>query len=149
MTTNQDVIECLMCLNKHLMPQGTVILELPHPSEIFAMVDCTRNGWEVPLVDENGEESGKLKVVWGDDDDEFDPIAQVRQFSVAMELEGAEEPQSIRETVPLRLFTTQEVDALARCAGFSVKRMYGALDADVSVDDEEEAFRMVCVLQKQ
>ena len=49
----------------------------------------------------------------------------------------------------MRLFTAQEIDALARCAGFAVVDTYGALQDDVAPDDEEEAFRLVCVLQKQ
>jgi hypothetical protein len=85
------------------------------------MVECTRNGWEVPLEDENGEQTGQLKIIWGDDNDEIDPITQVRQFSVALELKGVDNAdtdlQSVREIVPLRLFTTQAIAALAVIGG--------------------------------
>jgi hypothetical protein len=50
--------------------------------------------------------------------------------------------------VPLRLFTAQEIDALARCAGFEMVEMYGSLDEEVKVDDEDLAFRLVSVLRK-
>jgi SAM-dependent methyltransferase len=172
LTTNDQVISCFESIQKALMPRGTLILELPHPRETFSLVECTRNGWEVPLENEKGEEYGELAIVWGDDDDEFDPIRQVRQFTVSMDLTMNDdddsvnngngsgnapngnmgensELQSVREVIPLRLFTAQEIDALGRIAGFRVMSMHGALADDVSVNDEEEAFRLVCVLQKQ
>ena len=153
LTTNTEVISCFKSINKVLSPGGTLILELPHPRETFTMVECTKNGWEVPLEDENGEDTGELEIVWGDDNDEFDEIKQVRQFTVAMELKGVENAdpnlQSVREVVPMRLFTTQEIDALALIAGFKVVSLHGALCEGVEVNDEDQAFRLVCVLQKE
>ena len=158
LTTNDDVIDCFQSTSNALRPGGTLIIELPHPRETFAMVECTRNGWEVPLEDDEGTEYGELKVIWGDDDDPFDPIRQVRDFSVALELSGVDENdadgemkqlQSVREVVPMRLFTAQEMDALARCAGLRVVAMYGALSEEVAVDSDDEAFRLVCILRKE
>jgi len=188
LTTNTDVIHCLESIHRAVRDGGTLWVELPHPRETFAMVDCTRNGWKVPLDlttinksaesldDDNDDEdetstsssTAQLEIVWGDQDDDFDPITQVRQFTVAMELTGDNIPPellllddpslpqqqqpttiSIREVVPMRLFTAQEIDALARCAGWKVVAMYGALEEDVTVDDEQAAFRLVCALQKQ
>ncbi|KAL9189025.1 hypothetical protein ACHAXT_011515 [Thalassiosira profunda] len=166
MLTNDDVIQCFTSIGAVLKAGGTVVVELPHPRETFTVGECTRNGWEVPLVEEdkNGEEKeyGELKIVWGDEDDDFDPVAQVRQFTVEMELkvndandlpDTASFPQmangttSLKEVVPMRLFTLQEMEALARCAGLEMVATYGALD-DVPIEDEQEAFRMVCVLRK-
>ena len=117
------------------------------------MVECTRNGWDVPLEDENGAKSGELKIIWGDDDDDFDPIDQVRQFTVSMELNGEDSSkaplQSVREVVPMRHFTSQEIDLLARLSGFEVMALHGALQFDVDVTDDDQAFRLVCVLQKK
>lgn len=153
LTTNEEVISCFQCIHRALRPKGTFILELPHPRETFSMVKCTRNGWDVPLEDENGAISGELKIVWGDDDDDFDPIDQVRQFTVSMELTGdnpSEAPlQSVKEVVPMRHFTSQEIDLLARLVGFEVMSMHGALQFDVGVNDDDQAFRLVCVLQKK
>lgn len=158
LTKNQDIIDCFQSIHKVLVPGGTVIIELPHPREVFSMVECTRNEWAVPL-DEDDPDAGELEIIWGDDGDDFDPVQQVRQFTVSMRLkDGAKSisddsesniPSSVREVVPIRLFTAQELDALARCTGFSVIEMYGALDEEVGVDDGEEAYRLVCVLQKQ
>jgi len=158
LTTNDDVIDCFQSTFNALRPGGTLIIELPHPRETFTMVECTRNGWEVPLEDDEGTEYGELKVIWGDDDDPFDPIRQVRDFTVALELTGVDENdtdgemkqlQSVREVVPMRLFTAQEMDALARCAGLRIVAMYGALSEEVDVDNDDEAFRLVCILRKE
>jgi SAM-dependent methyltransferase len=153
MTTNADVIACFRTAYDALLPEGTLVVELPHPRETFSMVECTRNGWQVPLEDDMGNEYGELQIVWGDDNDVFDPIMQVRHFTVSMELKGddnaiAKGQQKVKEVVPMRLFTAQEIDALAHCSGFEVAAMYGALASDVSVDDEDEAFRLVCVMRK-
>lgn len=166
LTTNEQVVRCFRCIHRCLNTGGTLIVELPHPREIFSLVECTRNGWEVPLEDENGNTSGELKIVWGDDDDEFDPITQIRQFTVSMELveeEGGggdkatttkasssnKALQSVKEVVPMRHFTSQEIDALAGISGFDVVSLHGALARDVDVNDTDEAFRLVCVLQKK
>lgn len=82
----------------------------------------TRNRWEVPLEDEEGEEYGELKIIWDDDDDKFDPIRQVRDFTVAMDLVVSEDMKgkideadigSVKEIVPMRLFTYQEIEAMS------------------------------------
>jgi len=172
--TNDDIIACLSSIHSVLKSGGTVVIELPHPRETFSMGECTRNGWTVPLVEdaddeEGGEkEYGELNIVWGEEGDEFDPVTQVRQFTVGLELkvnnledipkdeetsplflQMAEDGRtSVREVVPMRLFTLQEIDALGRCAGFELVAKYGALIEGVSIEDEDEAFRMVCVLRK-
>lgn len=159
--TNDDVLSCLTSVHSALRTGGTMVIELPHPRETFSMGECTRNGWTVPLVEDDGggdeREYGELKIVWGDDGDDFDPIAQVRRFTVGLELtveDGAEVPEGmegksgVREVVPMRLFTMQEIDALARCAGFEVADRHGALEDGVPIDGEDEAFRMVCTLCK-
>mmetsp|Transcript_5800 Transcript_5800/g.6443 ORF Transcript_5800/g.6443 Transcript_5800/m.6443 type:complete len:413 (-) Transcript_5800:1387-2625(-) len=161
LTTNPQVISCFNCIHRVLQPGGTLILELPHPRETFSLVECTRNGWDIPLEDENGNISGELKIVWGDDNDSFDPIKQVRQFTVSMKLTGNHALQvsdgtsdnstttQVSEVVPMRHFTSQEIDVLAQITGFEVMSMHGAVAHDVNVNDDDEAFRLVCVLQKQ
>jgi SAM-dependent methyltransferase len=147
MLTNNDAIACFRTVHASLNAGGTLILELPHPRETFTMVDCTRNGWEVPF--EDGSER-VLHIVWGDEDDAFDPIRQVRDFTVEMKVLGGAgtQEQGVKEIVPLRQYTAQEIDVLATIAGFQVVGMYGALFQDVSVNDDDQAYRLVCVLHK-
>jgi hypothetical protein len=189
MLTNQDVIDCFNSMYRALVSNGTVFIELPHPREAtFNMIECTRNGWKVPLEqkdrnlnlrnDEDGMDTfideSELSIVWGDDGDEFDPITQIRKFSIRFDLLGLKEErqnvdgnygeglggspyatsdyksmQSMHQVVPMRLFTAQEIDALARCAGFEVVAMFGALEEGVSVNDEDASYRLVSVLRKQ
>ena len=150
LTSNDDVRACLQGIHDVLTDNGTLILELPHPRETFRMVECTRNGWKVPLEDVgDGSDSGELAIVWGDDNDEFDEITQVRQFTVRMQLTGTgEEDVTLQEVVPMRLFTAQEMEALATAAGFRVASLHGALEEGVEVNDEDAAYRLVVVLQK-
>ena len=148
MNTNDDVRQCLNTINACLVPGGTLVIELPHPRETFSMVECTRNGWKVPLEDEGGEGAGELAIIWGDDDDEFDPITQVRQFTVRMSLRGTQDDKTVEEVVPLRLFTAQEVEALAAASNFRVASLHGALEEGVTANDEDAAYRLVAVLQK-
>ena len=69
-----------------------------------------------------------------------------------MELKGVENSdpdlQSVSKVIPLRLFTTQEIDALAHIAGFKLASLHGALADGVDVNDEDLAFCLVSVLQK-
>jgi len=51
--------------------------------------------------------------------------------------------------VPMRHFTSQEIDLLARLSGFEIMSMHGALQFDVDVNDDDQAFRLVCVLQRK
>jgi SAM-dependent methyltransferase len=150
LTTNADVRACLTSIRESLVANGTLIVELPHPKETFALGACTRNAWAVPLDDDTGTEAGQLEILWGDEADDFDAISQVRQFTVRMELQGVpnETPVQLSQVVPMRLFTAQEMDALATACGFTIVAMHGALESNVSVDDEDAAYRLVCVLQK-
>lgn len=181
--TNDDVITFFSSLHSVMKSGATVVIELPHPREIFGMGECTTNGWTVPLVDEEGHgamnngddgkgrEYGQLNIVWGEEGDAFDPVSQIRHFSIGFELtvnDINDVPQNddtsilfsqnnmmsdgkinVREVVPLRMFTLQEIGALAQCAGFEIVAKYGALSENVSIDDEDEAFRMVCVLRRK
>lgn len=160
--TNTDVLQCFHCIYNVLTPNGTLIIELPHPQETFTMIECTKNAWKVPLEiseSDNSIEEGdvtSLNVQWGGEKDMLDPIAQVRNLTVLLELvaentntKKTTSIQKISQVVPTRLFTAQEIDALARGSGFEVVAMYGALDKDISIHDPELAYRMVCVLRKK
>jgi SAM-dependent methyltransferase len=159
--TTDDVIRCFDCVYKTLNPGGTLIVELPHPQEVLGVMECTKNTWTVPLdgSGDDQERTEKLVIVWGDEDDPLDPITQVKDFTVEFQLRGCAESDwrrlgmdssTLHQVVPMRLFTAGEMEALARCSGFRVAAMYGALEPEVLVDmgNEELAFRMICVLQK-
>lgn len=158
LSTNADALDMLRSVGSLVRSGGTLVLELPHPRELFSLVECTRNGWTVPLEsndEDDHDEGGELEVVWGDDDDVFCPVTQIRHATVELRLtyrDGSAtrtRRRRVREVVPMRHYTAQEVDALAVGSGcWSVAAMYGALDADVKVTDDEAAYRLVCVLRR-
>ena len=78
------------------------------------------------------------------------PRAQVRQATVELELEREGKiVQRVRQSLPQREFTPQELIAYATASGmFDEPTFYGALDLAVSVYDEEEAYRLVAVLRR-
>ena len=81
---------------------------------------------------------------WGAEEDAFDPLTQVRQASVVFE---TDQGQSIKDVVPTREYTLQELRLLADAAGFVDVATYGALDAAfIPADDDELAYRLVVVL---
>jgi len=143
-----DVIKCFQSIHRVLSEDGTLIVELSHPKETFNMLTCTRNTWEVPIDLDDGAE-GTLKVLWGDESDEFDPIKQLRDLTVQFELDAGAFSTNVTQIIPTRLFTSQEMNALAYGGGFEVVQMYGSLNEDVDVYDTELAYRMVCVLRKR
>jgi hypothetical protein len=119
-----------------------------------------------------GQQLGKLEIIWGDDSDSFNPVSQVREFTISMELTSSDDDgsggddnddklsslangmQSADDIVPMSIFTSQEIDALASCAGFELVAQYGALSSDeedgvvVDIQDEDLAYRMVLKLRK-
>ena len=54
----------------------------------------------------------------------------------------------LENCVAQRLFTSREMDLLARLTGFEVVGVYGALDLEVEIDDEESYVLVMC-LRKQ
>ena len=79
----------------------------------------------------------------------MDPVSQVAQVTTTLTIWEGKRKQVIRDRALQRRFTVQEVDALARASGgLEAVAWYGGLDMDVAIDDPEEAWRMVAVLQK-
>ena len=122
----------------------------PPPSEGWTVPEGQDNGLGIGLDGEDG--GGFLEVIWGDDADEFNPITQIRQASVELSLErGDQVVQQVKQTLPQREYTAQELVAYAAASGvFEEPRFYGALEPEfVDVADEEAAFRLVAVLTKR
>jgi hypothetical protein len=79
----------------------------------------------------------------------MNPVSQVAQVTTTLTIWEGKRKQVIRDRAFQRRFTVQEVDALARASGsLETVAWYGGLDMDVAIDDPEQAWRMVAVLQK-
>ena len=66
-------------------------------------------------------EDAQLEVWWGHEGDSYDPFTQVLEKSIEIDvmLRGGER-RVLRDDVPLRQFTYQEMLLLASAAGFKV-----------------------------
>lgn len=185
---------CLSYTCRVIRPQGLLVIELSHPSELFdgsflspdGFVDC----WEVDergnaefserassttgnedddessLADKNEEdiddeedddidfeselEGKRVLVEYGRFGDAFDPETQILSRTVGLSLFDEEGTllHSGVESVEQRQFTYQEIELLAMQSGWNVVGVYGDLNAEVELFDEE-AYRMVIVLQKE
>jgi hypothetical protein len=121
--SHEDAISCFEAAYNITKSSSTLILELPHPKELFSLGDCTKNEWIVPLVegselsdggfeDDEDQDSlvpfGNLHVVWGDDHDSFDPLTQVRQMSISMTLSAASPAAAVDDASGNRNITQAE-----------------------------------------
>jgi len=145
--TNDDFIACLNSCRSVLAPNGIIVLELQHPNDVFKATELTGDAWEV----NDTERESMLLVEWGRDTDEFDAISQVLQRHISFNVISKKgEIVSSKEVVlPQRLYTANEIDALARVCGFDIVQHCGALDLAVPLDDEQQACRMVVILKPQ
>lgn len=102
---------------------------------------------------DEGEGAGARRVLveYGREGDAFDPGTQVLGRTVGLSLFDPEGNlvSSATEVVPQRQFGLQEVDLLARAAGFRVASVHGDVDLGVGLE-AEGAYRMVvCLLRKE
>eukprot|EP00877_Chromochloris_zofingiensis_P000935 jgi/Chrzof1/10842/Cz05g14060.t1 len=147
MLDNHQAASCFNSVGRHLRQGGLFILELAHPGDLFDGTYITGNAaaemWEV-------ETSGrKLLVEWGSELDDFDPVSQVLNRTVTINLMKGEEVSDclLEQVVPYRQYTAQEVDLLATMTGFQVVGMYGEMQTDVDLY-HEDAYRLIVCLKK-
>ena len=91
-----------------------------------------------------------LAVAWGAPGDAWDPLTQVLHRTVVVDVyqAGAPEPRcAVREVIPTRFYSLQELLLLARLAGLRVVATHGALRDGVALADAG-ATRMVLLLQR-
>jgi len=156
MLTNKDAGRALGAAARALRSGGLLLLELPHPGDLFdgtlLVGDGGREIWEVPMGGagrpEDSAAGTKLMVEWGAEFDNFDPVTQVLDRTVSISvLKGEEVVQGLEEVVPARQFTVQELELLADNVGLEVVTIYGDMAQGVGLS-HEEAYRMVMVLRK-
>jgi SAM-dependent methyltransferase len=168
--THEDALHCFQSTYRLLNPGGLFILQIAPPAGLYTT--GARN--EIPLYDQHGNDCGLLTLVNGQEDDEIDDILQIcnmtwsiewndfekhtnvinrdmRRSSESAEGEDIQEEASrgLKEIVPCRYFTLQEIYALAKLSGFEVVGTFGELDEDVDIHVESATRHMVCVLRKQ
>lgn len=116
MLTNEDVLKSFARVKEALVPHGLFIIELNHPSQLFdGGIVASADTWSIEVED------AQLEVWWGHEGDSYDPFTQVLEKSIEIDvmLRGGER-RVLRDDVPLRQFTYQEMLLLASAAGFKV-----------------------------
>ena len=148
--TNEDMLAHLNRVAAALVPGGIYVLEFSHPADCFGVRKTAGTDW---TMKSNGTE---VHMQWGKDDDPFDPITEITDVTVTLEVtrtgeatKAEREVRTLREIVPSRCWTHQTLRALfAQAEQLTQVAWYGALDRTVPFDNAEFAWRMVAVLRR-
>jgi SAM-dependent methyltransferase len=129
----------LASVRRHLAPGGAYVMETLHPADGFGVGEHTEIDWTV-------ERDGvRVRVRWGRGDEPMDPLTQVTQAVVTIDVRAPWGEQRIEETMAQRFWTRDELRAAARLAGLDVAAQYG--DFDGGALDADKAWRMISVLR--
>jgi SAM-dependent methyltransferase len=128
----------LTCVRRHLAPGGAYIAETLHPADGFGVGRHTETDWTV-------ERDGLcVRVRWGRDEP-INPLTQVTDARVTIDVRAPWGEQRIEETMAQRFWTRDELRAAALLAGLTVTAQYG--DFDSGALDAEAAWRMISVMR--
>lgn len=141
---NDAVLRNLACVAEALEDGALFVVELSHPRDLLTRRKSTKNVWDA-------ERDGvQVSTRWGLPDDPFDPVTQVRQVTVEVDVEDVNGRRTYRERAPEREYGPNEVKALVEASGrFEMVALLGALDVDLPLDDEKHSWRMIPVLRKR
>lgn len=129
----------LTCVRRHLAPGGAYVIETLHPADGFGVGKHTETDWTV-------ERDGvRVRVRWGRPDEKIDPVTQVTQTVVTIDVRAPWGEQRIEETMAQRFWTRDELRAAARLAGLEVAAQHGGFDGGEL--DSDGAWRMISVLK--
>ncbi len=145
LTTNEDFLKHLDSVAKNLNPKGIYIIELQHPRDNFEEQEDDTNIWD---MESNGT---KVFVQWGTEDDPFDPITQVHETKVTMQVkEKGQKRKTFNFTDPYKIIPYQEFMLLIECSRkFKYLGSYGKFDLRKKMDNSKASWRMIAVLQKK
>ncbi len=157
--TNEDMIQHLKTVAKNLSPNGLYVLEMPHPRDLFAVGKLSWKNWEDDWEEkweERWEEKWEriegdthVSLQWGDENDYFDPITQVRTVTARLKYHSPQESGELIDHCPQREYTFQEMKALIALSGvFELVDSLGDWDITVPFSNDKSAWRMILVLRK-
>ena len=87
--TNDDAIQCFTATAAALRPGGLLIVELPSPEDLFDGAFIVGDAWDAQLAGQD------ILISYGQDDDPFNPISQVR-YNMLAGLAHATAPEHAR-----------------------------------------------------
>jgi SAM-dependent methyltransferase len=139
---NSDVIAHLVAMAKNLGRGGLYVMELEHPGGFLGHAARRRDEWVV----ERGGTAVKVRV--GGGREAIDPVTQLRDREIAMEIAENGEKWAVRDSAPMRVFAHQELRALVRLAGvFDWVATFGDLSITQPFDGSAGACSMVPILR--
>lgn len=142
--THEDMIQHLICVANNLNPKGIYVLEMLHPRDVFSPGSSTSSQWE------NMDEGVKVSVQWGDENDRFNPITQIKKVTAHLKYQTPTESGEIIDSCEQREYTFQEMKALIDLSKvFELKKTLGSWDNATPFSNEETAWRMILILQKK
>lgn len=139
---NEEVVAHLVAVAKNLGRGGLYIIEAQHPAWLFGNEKVRRREWA-------SEQDGvSVKVRLGTGKERVDPITQVVDLEIVLEVTEGEEKKIVRDTAPVRAFTYQELRALVKLSGvFDWVATFGDLSITQPLDMSEGSRCMVPVLR--
>jgi len=135
----ESLIGHLVCVRRHLAPGGAYIVETLHPADGFGVGRHTETDWTV------SRDGVDVRVRWGRGDERIDPLTQVTDARVTIDVRAPWGEQRLEETMAQRFWTRDELRAAALVAGLAVTAQYG--DFGGGPLDGERAWRMISVLR--
>jgi class 3 adenylate cyclase/SAM-dependent methyltransferase len=142
--TNERVLQHLKSVAACMKPQGIYVQEMAHPRDVLRVGISVKTDWQM-------EKDGmKVRMQWGQEDDAFDPVTQISETTVVMQIEEDGERIELVDKAPQRFFTATEWEALVLASPhFDLVEQFGALDMSTPFSNDKKALRMVSVLQKR
>jgi hypothetical protein len=143
MLTDDDFVEHLQAVARNLTPSGIYIFEANHPRDRFGVGSSTKNEWE------SQRDGITVRMSWGLDDLHFDPITQIADSTVRIEVDRNGKTETHEFTNTDRTYTYHEFALLIEKSGaFEICEWLGALDPNQPLDNSKASWRMIPVLRK-
>lgn len=118
--TWQDFASLLKCIGKHLKEEGRFIIDVFNPS--LEVLNRSEDLWYPHSVYSHPEGD---KTIKGEERNRYNRATQINSIEIAFNSPG--EPET-RETLTMRIYYPQELDALLYYSGFEVVEKYGDYD---------------------
>ncbi len=143
--TTDDILRHLRAVARNLTAGGLYVIEAEHPRDAFGVAQSLKHEWE-------SERDGiVVRSSWGSAEDRFDPITQLVDTNVRMEIRLPDRVhKSHLFTTLLRRLTFQELSLLVDASGvFDISEWLGRLTPECPLTNTPESIRMVPVLRRR
>ncbi len=138
----EDLITHLVTVAKNLGRGGLYVIEADHPRLLVAEAAATGQSWEA----QRGDTVVKVRLAPGRHG--LDPVTQVRDLSITLEIREGDKTEILEDSAPVRVFTHQELKVLVKLSGvFDWVATFGDLSITQPFDMSEGARSMVAVLR--